>query len=294
MRPRISGLFLFLGLGIFTGTLTACGENDADDASGDSGGSGGTGSTAVGGTGASTFNQCGVAAPLPAETGQCTAVSAPLIADFDDYAGTGAGSYSFYVNSKPPAADAVLGAVLHVDDGSPASDAESVVTTEMVTGEGDAGYALEIANTNSLNWGGLLMFYFPYGGTTAACLGAGGYSGVEFSIRGTAPSGRFGVNLGMLDTIPTSDHGLCDNPTSSDCKDANLELKLPADATTWTKVRVPWSALTPGVGSSTSCVPVTGQNIMRIVIQPFMNYPPPNYTFEPGAYALAVDNLEFY
>ena len=51
---------------------------------------------------------------------------------------------------------------------------------------------------------------------------------------------------------------------------------------------------TPGVGSGVSCVPTTGQNIVRIVIQPFMNYPPPDYMFAPGAYSLAVDNLRFY
>jgi hypothetical protein len=27
------------------------------------------------------------------------------------------------------------------------------------------------------------------------------FRGVEFSIRGTSPSGRFGVSVGMLDTI---------------------------------------------------------------------------------------------
>jgi len=37
------------------------------------------------GLGGNAFNQCGVAAPPPADTGQCTAVHAPLIADFDDY-----------------------------------------------------------------------------------------------------------------------------------------------------------------------------------------------------------------
>jgi hypothetical protein len=295
MRPRISQLFFVLACGFLGSTLSACGDDASDDANGEgSGGTAGTGGSAVGGTGASTFNQCGVAAPLPAETGQCTAVTAPLIADFEDYAGAAATSYSYYVNGKPPAVGALLGGVLHVDDGSVASDGASVISTEMVTGEGDAGYALEIANTNATNWGGLMMFYFPFSGTTVACLDARAYGGVEFSIRGTSPSGRFGVTLGMLDTMPAGEHGLCDNSTSSDCKDANLEFVLPADAAEWMKVRVPWSALTPGIGSATSCVPVTGQNIVRIVIQPFMSYPPPDYMFQPGAYAITVDNIEFY
>jgi hypothetical protein len=75
---------------------------------------GGPGGTAGGGFGGSSFNQCGVAAPapLPIDTGQCTAVRAPAIADFDDYvAGTGASSYTYYVNGKPPASAAVLGAI---------------------------------------------------------------------------------------------------------------------------------------------------------------------------------------
>ena len=98
----------------------------------------------------------------------------------------------------------------------------------------------------------------------------------------------------MLDTIPSADHGLCDNPSASDCLPASVELTLPADAATWTQVRVPWSAFTPGVGSGTACVPVTGQNIVRLVIQPFMTYPPPDYMFEPGAYAITVDNVRFH
>jgi hypothetical protein len=164
----------------------------------------------------------------------------------------------------------------------------------MVTGEGDTGYALEIANTNASNWGGLLTFYFPFGGTTSACLDARQYGGLEFSIKGSSPSGRFGVSVSMLDTIPPSDHGLCENPVTSDCKDANIELTLPPEAETWKDVQLPWSAFTPGIGSATSCIPVTGQNIVRIVIQPFMSYPPPDYMFEPGAYRIAVDNLRFY
>jgi hypothetical protein len=41
-------------------------------------------------------------------------------------------------------------------------------------------------------------------------------------------------------------------------------------------------------------VPVTGQNISRLGFQPFMSYPPPNYTLAPGPYAIAVDNVRFY
>jgi hypothetical protein len=291
MQTRHPGFFLAAAFGLAALALPACSDENAD---GGGGGGGGTSATGVGGTGASTFNQCGVAAPLPADTGQCTTVSVPLITNFDDYTGSNASGYSYYVNGKPPAENSLLGAILHVDDGSPTTDGASVITTDMVTGEGDAGYALEVSNTNAVNWGGLVMFYFPYSGSVAACLNGGGYSGIEFSIRGSSPSGRFGINLGMLDTTPVGEHGLCDNPTTADCKDATLELRLPTEATTWTKVRVPWSALTPGIGSSTACVPVTGQNVIRVVIQPFMNYPPPNYTFEPGAYSMAIDNLGFY
>src|SRR5262245_53188975 len=133
MQPRNPGFFLAAAFGLAAIALPGCSDENADDGGGNGGG-GGTSSTAVGGTGASTFNQCGVAAPLPADTGQCTTVSVPLITNFDDYAGTAASGYTYYVNGKPPAENALLGAILHVDDGSPASDATSVVTTEMVTG----------------------------------------------------------------------------------------------------------------------------------------------------------------
>jgi hypothetical protein len=289
MQLHLSPLLLLSALCV--ATVAACSDDAGDEASG--GGSGGSGATGVGGTGASVFNQCGVAAPLPAETGQCTLVSAPLVTDFDDYSGMAPSSYTFSVSAAPPA-EAVQGAILHVGDGSDTNGGTGVITTEMVTGEGDAGYALEVANTNAMNWGGLVMFYFPFGGTTTACLEAREYRGLEFSIKGSSPSGRFGVSVSMLDTIPPSDHGICDNPTTTDCKDANLELSLPPDPETWKDVELPWSAFTPGVGSATSCIPVTGQNIVRIVIQPFMSYPPPNYTFEPGAYSITIDNLRFY
>jgi len=270
-------------------SLCACSDGAQDE----SDGNGGTNTTGGIDTSGRSFNECGVAAIPPAETGQCTKIAAPSIANFDDYAGADVGSYTFSVTGEAPA-EPVRGAILHVDDGSAANGGTSVVTTEMVTGEGDAGYALQISNTSAMNWGGLLMFYFPFGGATLSCMDARDYRGIEFAVQGVSPSGRFGVTIGMLDTVPTADNGLCDNATSSDCKDANVEFALPANAAEWTDVEVPWSAFTPGIGSSSSCVPATGQNIVRIVIQPFMSYPPPDYTFEPGAYTLAVDSLRFY
>ncbi len=327
-QPRLSGLLLLATAGLFVSNLTACGENSKSPvnnsgasategtggsgvggsslggtspvgaaAGGSSGSSIGGNSSATGGSyevgagiGGSGFNQCGVAAPLPTNTGQCTTVSIPAITNFDDYTGGAAASYNFHINANT--ANPVLGSVLHVDDGSATGDAgTSVISTQMVTGEGGAGYALQISDTNATHWGGLLMFFIPSAG---ACLDAHSFGGVQFSIQGSSPSGRFGVNLGMLDTIATSDSGLCSNSTSSDCKDANVEFTLPADAATWTQIQIPWSSFTPGVGSGLSCVPVTGQNIVRLVIQPFMNYPPPNYTFQPGAYGIAVDNVKFY
>jgi len=163
----------------------------------------------------------------------------------------------------------------------------------MVAGEGGAGYAVQIADSNAVNWGGILLFYFP-SGTTPTCLNAPAYTGVEFSIKGSAPSGKIAVNLGMLDTIAVADHGLCDNATAADCKNANIEWPLPSDPAAWAHVQVPWSAFTPGIGSGRACVPVTGQNIVQLAIQPLMSYPPPNYMLAPGPYMIAVDNVRFY
>jgi len=289
MRRSLSRLLALPALALSTSSLPACSDAAAPD--GAPGSTGGTGGTGYAG---SAFNQCGVAAPLPAETGHCAVVNAPLITDFDDYAGGSASSYTFALAAAPPAEGATPGALVHVGDGSDTNGGTGVITTEMVTGEGDAGYALQIANTNAINWGGLVMFYFPFQGETPACVDASGYQGVEFSIKGTTPSGRFGATLGMLDTMPVADRGLCANASSSDCKDANIEFTLAADAAAWQRVQVPWSALTPGIGSATACVPVTGQNVVRLVIQPFMSYPPPDYVIEPGAYSIAIDNIGFY
>ena len=272
--------------------LAACG--DGGQGGGNGGGAGGAGLTG-GGLGGNAFNQCGVAAPLPVDNGQCSLVSAPAVADFDDYvAGTAASSYAYYVNANPPAANAVLGGFLHIGDGSDTNGGTSVIATEMVTGEGGAGYAVQISNTNATNWGGILLFFFPSSGATPTCLNAESYRGIEFSIKGASASGRIGVNVGMRDTIPTADNGLCGNATASDCRNANIELTLPANNATWTQVQVPWSAFTPGVGSGRSCVPLTGQNIVNLAIQPFMSYPPPDYKLQPGPYSIAVDNVRFF
>ena len=272
-------------------TAAACG--DGGQYGGNSSGTGGTGLTGGGFAGAS-FNQCGVAAPLPADNGQCTGVTAPAITTFDDYvAGTAASSYTYNLSGTAPAAS-VLGGLVHVGDGSDGNGGTSVIATDMVTGAGATGYALQISNTNATNWGGLLLLFFPQTGATPTCLNTQSYRGVEFSIKGTSPSGRFGVSVGMLDTIPVADNGRCDNATATDCKNATIELAMPVDGATWAQVQVPWSAFTPGVGSGRACVPLTGQNIVNLVIQPFMKYPPPNYTLEPGPYAIAVDNLRFF
>jgi len=288
---RISELLLLAALGLAASHVTACSDG-GNDAGGGGGGSA-TVDAGAGGFAGTAFNQCGVGAPPPANNGQCAAVSAPTITNFDDYTGGAASSYTYYVNSRPPAPDAVLGAILHVGDGSDMGGTPSVITTEMVPGENGGGYALRIADSNALHWGGLLMLYFP-AAPTAACLDAHGYGGLAFSIQGASPTGRIAVTVGMLDTIPTTEHGLCDSVPSSDCKDATIEVSLPADATMWTRVQLPWSSFTPGVGSGKSCVPVTGQNVVRLVIQPLMRYPPPDYMFAPGPYTIAVDDVRFY
>jgi len=252
-----------------------------------SGGAAGTEETAVIGDGLdpARFNQCGVAAPLPVDTGDCVVPGEPELCNFDDFSGESAASYAFSIGEGP-----VQGRFQHIGDGSEVDG--SVISMEMVTGLGDTGYALRFANTNATNWGGLLMITFTGSSAPLTCLDAHMSQGVAFSIRGTSPSGRFGVNLGMLDTAPTSEQGLCNNASSDDCKGAAIELNLPSDPQTWERFEIPWSAFTPGLGSDQACVPVTGQNLFRLVIQPFMNYPPPNYAFEPGPYLVEVDELE--
>ncbi len=311
----------FLAIGLFacsegasSGAPNGSASSGASGASGSAGGSAG-GSTNTGGSAGTTagvsgsagsaagggldsgaiteggvpyFNQCGVAAPLPIDS-QCAVIDAPTIANFDDYSGSNATDYGYSISATP---QTVQGGIQHVGDGSETSG--SVIATTMVPGVGDAGYALQFSNTNAANWGGLLMLYFPGADPSTSCLDARAYTGVEFSIKGSSPSGKFGVSVNMLDTVPPADGGSCANASSDDCKNATLELSLPPDPETWTRVRVPWGALTPGVGSDLSCVPVTGQNILRLVFQPFMNYPPPSYTYAPGPYSITLDDIQFY
>src|SRR5215831_16604860 len=72
---------------LLASTLAACGGGEQRQQS-----DGGTGGTAGDGGGAASrgledanFNQCGVAVPLPADTGRCVTVHAPAITSFDDY-----------------------------------------------------------------------------------------------------------------------------------------------------------------------------------------------------------------
>src|SRR5687768_6443644 len=104
MLLRSSRHLMFVVLGHASITLSACSDGAQE------GGAGNSGPNPTGGidTTGRSFNECGVAAPLPAETGQCAALAAPLIANFDDFAGTDAGSYSYTMSGKPPA-EAVRG-----------------------------------------------------------------------------------------------------------------------------------------------------------------------------------------
>ncbi len=311
MERRALHLSILLATALAAGILPSCSDDSdsgADEAhtggtsSGGSAGATGTGATSPGGAGmggepttgfveGAGLNQCGIAAPPPAATGTCTTARLPLLTDFDDYTDGAAQSYTFYVNGES-ADDAMLGGFLHVGDGSD-TDAGSVITTEMVPGADGSPHALQFSNDNAVNWGGLLMVRF-HGAGTSSCLNASDYAGIELSIKGTTPSGNVGVSLSMVDTIPTADGGLCDNATAGDCKDASLRVALPAEPDEWRKIRIPWSAFTPGVGSDTSCVPTTGENVVRLVIQPHMLYAPPDFAFEPGAYSVALDDIRFY
>ena len=274
MRSRAYDLVLLAAFSLLT---TACGSSASKGSSeGQAGSAGASGHAGTGGAAESvTFdvNQCGVAAPLPMNPGQCALVTAPTITSFDDLSG-----------------------LQHIDDGSGANGT-SVVSTDMVEGHDGVGSAVQIANTDAVNWGGLLSLTFPGSGTGPGCLDASQYSGVEFWIKGSSPSGNFGVSLNTLDTVPTSAGGLCNSSIADDCKSAALQFALPADPETWLKVQVPWSAMTPGLGGTASqaaCVPVTGQNLTQLVVQPFMAYPPPDFKLAPGPYRITVDDLAFY
>lgn len=265
MRSRVYDLVLFSVLSLLA---TACGDSGSKAGGGGAGTSGAAGGAGTGGTDATlTFdlNQCGVAAPLPMNPGQCQLVTAP----------------------------AILGSLQHIDDGS-AANGTSVVSTEMVEGHDGSDDAMQISNTDAVNWGGLLSVSFPGNGSSPGCLDASAYDGVQFWIKGSSPSGNFGVSLNTLDTVPASSGGLCNGSAANDCKSATLQFALPADAETWMNVQVPWSAMTPGLGSQAACVPVTGQNLTQLVIQPFMAYPPPDFKLAPGPYQIAVDDLAFY
>ena len=218
---------------------------------------------------------------------------APAIADFDDYtAGTAASSYTYYVNGE--AARSGRGARRDSAHRRRVGHERRDQRHRHRDGGGRGQRRLRDADRRTAtrsNWGGLLLFYFPSNG---ACLNAQSYRGVEFSIKGSSPSGRIGVSLGMLDTI--AGHGqrglrqrdgerLQERQRRTETGVGRRDLGARADPVERVHARRrQWARVRAGHRAEH----------LQLAIQPFMNYPPPNYTLAPGPYTIAVDNVRFY
>jgi hypothetical protein len=230
--------------------------------------------------------------------GRCTPAATPLITNFDNYTTTtvdGAVAdptqYTFYVNAMPPAANALLGALLYINDG----DGTPMLT--MGTGYMST-YAAQFGTTTPVglvdggtgDFGGFLELYFP--ATIPGCIDATGYHGISFWAQGTSGAQAFGVSVGTVESVDIQGGGLCDDTMdAAACKDFTAKYTLP---TTWTQFQVPWTSFTGGMVTPGGCAQPPGSGLLRIQFFPYELYPAPTYTISPMPYSMSVDDIELY
>jgi hypothetical protein len=290
------------------------GAGSSSSGVGGSSGGGSSGGGSSGSTASSSSSGGGVdAGGCFGTAGSCTLVTAPSITDFETWMPTTAdgavnnpANFSFYVNGAPPVANGVLGGLLYINDG------DGMPALTMVPGY-MSNWAVHMGTTTAptmvdagtSDYGGLLIFYFPFPSVTMpSCVNPANYSGIQFWVQGqsgsisaTAPNGLMGVSLSTVETEPMSANaatpsgGTCDATADAGaCKAPGLQFAIPA---TWTLKQLPWGAFVGGISNS-GCAGAPGSGILRLVLQPFESYPPPNYQVSPMPYFLEVDNVSFY
>jgi hypothetical protein len=162
----------------------------------------------------------------------------------------------------------------------------------------NSNYAVHFGTTTAVgamdaggDWGGFLMFYFPFQNAMPVCVSPANYTGIRFWARGMSGANTMGVSLGTVETVPVSDGGMCNNSAdAAACAYPTAKMNVPM---AWSQIQLPWSSFTGGIATS-GCASAPGSGILRIVIQPFESYPAPNYKVSPAPYGLDVDNVEFY
>jgi hypothetical protein len=218
--------------------------------------------------------------PVLKDCASKTFITRPKIADFEDYDGTTpADSWAFWFNRAPEAPDAVLVEPFGIgdDDGS--------YSTAMAEGNAST-YAFGVSDTEATDWGAGI-------GLAMSCVDASSYTGLSFSVRGTAASYAAVLTLLMEATSPPA---CVATGVGTECIGPDLDFSV-TDA--WTTVRLPFAGFKPGRAAAGAVVPATGDEITGFAIALGLEYAqdeanPGSYVPLPAPIELFIDDVSFY
>ena len=287
---RIS--FRIFGMAGAVSALVGLGTSACTTSDSNSGGSGGSSSTATGGSAGGGGPTGGSSGTSPTGTAcaktKVVPLTKPIIANFDTYDGASdltTWSFPFGGDSS----SGIFGGVFGYGDRT-GNLAEKFA---MTTGH-SAPYALEVADTMAKVYGGGLGFWI------SDCLNVTAYTGISFWVRGKAPTDSATLSVIMNETTPSKATttgqkiGTCSG-TGTTCVNPKFDVPV---TDTWTLIKAPWSAFTPGKAAGTD-VTVDGRNIWQIQFDIGLKFVPgatasDPYVPVPAPYDLVVDDMAFY
>jgi len=275
------------------GPMAACTTDDDDTpgtgganggASTSPGGSGGAAGTGSGGSTAPTSSAV-CAKPIPLD------VAKPGIADFDGWDGaTSLATWSFALGGDS-STGIYAGPFAYGDRSNGLPE-----TFAMVPGYSSSKYALGIADTLAEEYGGGMGLWL------SECLDANKFTGMQFWVRGNAPTGKAKFSICMKETTAATPSkagnktGTCPGTDTGDaptCVHPSHEFDV---TDTWAQIQIPWAGFTGGK-ADTSSVTADGRNIWQVQFDIGLTWVQDGtgaWVPVPGAYELDVDSLTFY
>jgi hypothetical protein len=213
---------------------------------------------------------------------QKTTIGSPLLVNFDTYDGTtAANSWAYVFNAPAGAANAVYIGLYENGDGT-----GTALLSMPSPGANASKYAAAISNTKASGWGGKLRMWM-------GCIDASAYQGISFWVQGTTPTGIASFSFNTPDTTAPDATGYGGGTCTGGCNAPYIDFPV---TTTWTQILVPWSTFVPGTAAGAN-VTTTGNGISGLAFNVSLNYVAApgdaGYVSTPGAYSLAIDDIEF-
>jgi hypothetical protein len=213
---------------------------------------------------------------------QKTTLGTPLLVNFDTYDGTNpVTNWVFAFNAAAGASNAVYAGFYEYDDGT-----GTPLVSMPASGANASKYAISISNTQASGWGGAL-------GMWMGCIDASAYQGISFWVQGTTPTGKASLSFSNPETTVPDTTGYGGGTCSGVCKSPYIDFPV---TTTWTQILVPWGTFVSGIANGAN-VTSTGNSISGLTFNVSLNYVAApgdaGYVASPGAYNLAIDDIEF-